>query len=987
MAKRRRLSKRISACVVVILLIVLAFFAFTRGNEQRIMEQNMEYIQDSTMQMARQIDQVFSDGYENIHIMSALLSRSLDGPDVDISQMRDIAQDSVFDFIEFADRDGMDHNITGGVSDATDRKYYLDGIKGNEGMEVVFDSRATHETLLMFYSPVTFDGETVGVLIGVYQAENKIEKLLTTTYFGEQADLYLCTPEGRVTASNLPLDTSADQRVTDLAQGDAELADSMQRAIESGENLNFTLKNQKSGGCMTKLQNEGWFLIQIFPEAANVTMIHDANRAGVRLEIMLLIIFFLVLVMLVRIHRKERRQIEELAEERGKYKNAVLADAIIMFEANLTKNQIWEGVWKAKDGTRIPVEEILDIHLPCEYDTYIVQWADVYVEESDRELFLRNTNRTYLNEQFAQGKSEITFEYYAKSLEGKKIFVRRSTYLAADKKSGDVIAYHNVKDITEQKQREIQLHQYEQMLVMTTSEIYQGVRQLDLSDFSTVYLSFEDNRITPCDEEDWDTWLTEQEPYVHPDDIEELREKLSIENLLNMPVGGKFRCDFRSRRKNQNGFYKVFSVSTYKAERDGKQYVNLITIDNTVTMENEMRQKALIEAALLRAESASKAKTRFLSNMSHDIRTPMNAIIGFTTLAMAHIDDKERVQGYLEKIAASGDHLLSLINDVLDMSRIESGRVHLEETECDLPDAMQELGNMLMTEMQSRNLEFHIDMENVSERRIICDRLRLNQILLNLLGNAMKFTEPGGSIRLQIRENPGKDEDETVCEFRVKDSGIGMSGEFLEHLFEPFERERDSTASGIQGTGLGMTITKSIVEMMHGTISVTSEKNVGTEFTVRIPVKKVSGKQTETAPEAEKDDTPADRISIKGKRVLLVEDNDLNREIAGEILGEADLLVEEAENGRIAVDRLIEKGPGYYSLVLMDIQMPVMDGYAATREIRRLENKELAGIPIIAMTANAFEEDKRKAFETGMNAHIAKPIDVKQLLDTLERIL
>lgn len=987
MIKGKKLSKQVAVCIVVILLIMLAFSVFTRGNEKRIMEQNMEYIQDSTMQIARQIDHVFSDGYESIHILSAFLSQSLNKPEVDIDLVRDLTQDSVFDFIEFADKNGMDHNITGGVSDARDRKYYLDGIKGNSGLEVIFDSRATHETLLMFYSPVTYDGEIVGVLIGVYQADNKMAKMLTTTYFGEQANLYLCTPEGRVVASNLPLDTSADLSITDLAQGDDALAERMHQAMQKGEDLNFTLRDQKSGGCMTKLEKEGWFLIQIFPEAANVTMVQDANLAGIMLELMLLIIFCVVLALLVHFHRKERQNIAEIAEERGEYKNAVLADAIIVFEANLTKNQIWEGIWKDKDGNKISVEELLEIQLPCDYDTYIVKWADAYVDESAKELFLKNTNRMYLNEQFEQGKSEITFEYYAKSMEGEKIFVRRSTYLAADKKSGDIVAYNNVKDITEQKQKENQMRQYEQMLVMTTSEIYQGARQIDLSDFSTVYVSFENNHITLCGEENWDTWLAEQEHFVHPDDIERLKEKLSVENLLKMPVGGKFRCDFRSKRKNQNGFYGVYTTSAYKAELDGKLYVHLITMDNTVTMENEMRQKALIEDALLRAESASKAKTKFLSNMSHDIRTPMNAIIGFTTLAMTHIDNKERVLGYLGKIAASGNHLLSLINDVLDMSHIESGRMHLEETECNLSDIMHELENMLATEMQSRNLKFYIDMKDVSDVKIICDKLRLNQILLNLLSNAIKFTTSGGRIDVRVIEQMEEDPDEAIYEFHVKDTGIGMSEEFQRHLFEPFEREQSSTVSGIQGTGLGMTITKNMVQMMGGTISVISKKDVGTEFTVQFPLKKVSERQEKTVLREEEENTPAARTSIEGKRILLVEDNDLNREIAVEILNEEGMLVEEAEDGSIALDKLLEKGPGYYSLVLMDIQMPVMDGYTATQAIRSFENKELANIPIIAMTANAFEEDKRKALEMGMNAHVAKPIDVKHLLDVIERII
>ncbi len=986
MIKRPKPSKQVAALIAVMFLIMLAFSVFTKENERRIMEQNMEYIEDSTVQIAGRIDHVFADGYDNIRVLSAFLSQSLDRPEVDIDLVREIVQDSVFDFIEFADRNGMDHNITGGVSDARDRQYYLDGIKGNVGMEVIFNSRATHETLLMFYSPVTFEGEIVGVLVGVYQADNKMAKLLTTTYFGEPADLYLCTPEGKVVASNLPLNTNEELDITDLVQEDDALSDSIHQAMQNGEDLKFTLENKRSGGCMAKLPETGWFLFQVFPEAANVTMVHDANQAGVRLEIMLLLIFSMILILLVHFHRKERKNIAEIAEERGEYKNAVLADAIVVLEVNLTKNRICEGVWRRKDGTRISVEEFFETGLLYDYDAYNRQWADAYIDESSRELFLQNTDRRYLTRQFEQGKSEITFEYYAKYPDGEKLLVRRSTYLAADKKSGDIIAYNNVKDITEQKRKESQIRQYEQILVMTASGMYQGVRQIDLSDFSLVYLSFEDNHIAVHDEGDWNIWLAGQEQYVYPDDIEKLRETLSAENLLAMPVGGKFRCDFRGRGKNQNGFYKVYSVSAFKTERDGKMYINLVTMDNTVTMENEMKQKALIEDALLRAENASKAKTDFLSNMSHDIRTPMNAIIGFTTLAITHIDNKERVQNYLGKIAASGKHLLSLINDVLDMSRIESGRIHPEETECNMLDIIHELENMLTLEMEAKKLEFRIDTENVSDGNIICDKLRLNQVLLNLLGNAMKFTAPGGSVSVRVIEKPEKDGGKAIYEFHVKDTGIGMSEEFQKHIFEPFERERTSTVSGIQGTGLGMAISKNIVEMMGGTISVTSKKGVGTEFIVQLPVKKASMQQTEAAAE-EEEDVPAVRVPMEGQKVLLVEDNELNREIAGEILGEAGLLVEEAEDGSIAVEKLLEKGPGYYSLVLMDIQMPVMDGYAATRAIRSFENRELAKIPIIAMTANAFEEDRRKALETGMNAHVAKPVNVKQLLNVMEKVI
>ncbi len=985
MIRRGKLSKQLVVCIAVMFFIMFTFFIFAKENEQRIMEQNMEYIQDSTLQIAGRIEQVFSDGYDSIRVLSLFLSQSLDRPEVDVEYVRGLVQDSAFDFIEFADMEGMNHNITGTVTDARDRKYYQDGIKGNAGTEVIFNSRATHETLLMFYSPVTYDGEVIGVLIGAYQADNKLARQLATTYFGEPAALYLCTPEGKVVASNMPVDTNAGLNITDLVQEDEELVENVRRTIQNGEILKFTLESRKSGGCMTKLKDEGWLLLQIFPEAANVTMVHDANQAGVRLEMRLLAIFCIVLAVLVHIHRRERRNITEIAEERGEYKNAVLAEAVIVFEADLTENRVGEGTWKDKDGNRISVGELLEIGLPCDYDTYIAQYADFYVDKGSREIFLRNTGRSYLNEQFGQGRSEIMFEYSARLPEGEKIYVRHSIYLAADKKSGNVIAYNNVKDITEQKQKENQMYQYEQMLVMTASGMYQGAWQIDLDDFSAVYLSFKDNHITPEKKENWNMCLDSQEHYIHPDDTQRLKEKLSAGNLLKMPVGESFRCDFRSRKKNKKGLHRVYSTNAFKVERDGKLYVNLVTVDNTVAMENEMKRRALIEDALLRAENASKAKTKFLSNMSHDIRTPMNAIIGFTTLAITHIDNRERVQGYLKKIASSGEHLLSLINDVLDMSRIESGKLHLEETECNLTDVIHDLENMLVIEMQSRNLKFTVDVTEVTDQQVICDRLRLNQILLNLLGNAMKFTTPGGSVSVKVAERQEKNRDMAVYEFRVKDTGIGMSEEFQKHIFESFERERNSTVSGVQGTGLGMTITKNIVEMMGGSIDVNSKKDVGTEFVVRIPLKKTSAKQEEPAAREEKDGQGA-RASLEGMRALIVEDNELNREIAREILSESGLITEEAEDGSIAVDKLLEKGHGYYDFVLMDIQMPIMDGYTATQAIRRFENRELADIPIIAMTANAFEEDKRMALAKGMNAHVAKPVDVRKLLEAIESI-
>ena len=527
---------------------------------------------------------------------------------------------------------------------------------------------------------------------------------------------------------------------------------------------------------------------------------------------------------------------------------------------------------------------------------------------------------------------------------------------------------------------------------------------------------------------------------------------------------------------------------------------------------------AKLQVAVEKAESANRAKSTFLSNMSHDIRTPMNAIIGFTTLALSNIDDTDRVKDYLGKTLASSNHLLSLINDVLDMSRIESGKIHLEEVEVNLSDVLHDLKTIVSGQIYAKQLELYMDAMDVTDEDVYCDKTRLNQILLNLLSNAIKFTPAGGTVSVRVRQLAGKVHGCGQYEFRIKDNGIGMSQEFAQKIFEPFERERTSTVSRIQGTGLGMAITKNIVDMMGGTIEVQTAQGKGTEFTVCVPMRAqteqrpvekiteleglkalvvdddfntcdsvtkmlvkvgmraewtLSGKEAvlrarqsiemsdvyhayiidwrlpdmngiEVTRQIRSlhDDTPiiiltaydwsdieveakaagvtafcskpmfmsdlretlmsalgqkpADAVQgllpeknadFKGKHILLVEDNELNREIAQEILREYGFLVDSAENGAVAVEKVSTAAPGSYDLLLMDVQMPIMDGYTATRKIRALDDPARAKLPILAMTANAFDEDRRNALESGMNGFLSKPIVIDDLVQELHKIL
>ena len=432
------------------------------------------------------------------------------------------------------------------------------------------------------------------------------------------------------------------------------------------------------------------------------------------------------------------------------------------------------------------------------------------------------------------------------------------------------------------------------------------------------------------------------------------------------------------------GLVLLALISIVRAERSSK----MIKIEKETNQKlNKLRVAA--EDALKVAESASKAKSTFLSNMSHDIRTPMNAIIGFATLALDDIRDGKKVEDYLSKILSSSKHLLGLINDILDMSRIESGKVVLEEQETDLVTTLQELQSIMEGQAKERKLKLHVDYSNLRDRHVYCDKTRLNQVMFNLLANAVKFTSEGGSIWLTMSqlEPTCEVEDRAIYEIRVKDTGIGIGKEFIKHIFEPFERERTSTVSKIQGTGLGMAITKNIVDMMGGTIEVESQKGVGTEFIIRLELR-LQAEARVANEDGTKQHGHAEGVAeFAGKRLLLAEDNELNREIACMLLSKYGFVIDTAENGQEAVDLVAASAPDYYDLVLMDIQMPVMDGHEATRKIRSLENKVLAKVPVVAMTANAFDEDRKAAKECGMNGFISKPINMQEVVQALRMCL
>lgn len=465
-------------------------------------------------------------------------------------------------------------------------------------------------------------------------------------------------------------------------------------------------------------------------------------------------------------------------------------------------------------------------------------------------------------------------------------------------------------------------------------------------------------------------------------DLQTIRDRLTSRDIISKQF-------LSTAVENLQNGMEWSEVSLIAVKRDGEKSASgMMLATRRIHKEKlkEIEQMECLQKALTAAESASKSKTVFLNNMSHDIRTPMNAITGFTKLAQQHVGDSSLVSDYLDKISVANQHLLALINDVLDMSRIESGRVNLSEKPENVAIVIEELNTILHDDVAARRLNFKVEMNVAKDRMVLCDKLRLKQVLLNLLSNAVKFTPEGGNVELTITERECGKPIHIGYRFVIKDSGIGMSQEFLKKVFVPFEREQTSTVSGIQGTGLGMSIAKSLVDMMGGEISVRSTQNVGTEFTVDLSFAIAEGVQIDASNNNQ--EKKLENVSITpnqfaGRRILLAEDNRMNQIIAKHLLKDsgAELII--AENGCVACETLEANDPGYFDLILMDIQMPIMDGYTAARNIRNSERKDLAALPIIAMTADAFEEDRENALAAGMNDHVSKPVEAEKLFAAL----
>lgn len=967
---------KVMAAIIAIVVVLVALLLFIVANSARITEQNDNYLQNSTNQSARRINDLLNRSLDIVESVSYIFEHNVDPTSIDpVTIATDLKIES-FDYTLFVDSDGYSYRDKDGEkADVSDTIYFQQGMLGQSGIVAVAEGAYSNQNLLMFYAPIFYQGEVYGVFCGAYLENTISQYYMRTTYFGHDTPTYLVTPNGLIVARSVNCENDPDTLQQLLDKSNTEMTfEEISSDIEEGRSVSFNYQADEHGGdtYLTKLENFDWILMRSFPNAITKEMVERASAAGIILVAGVLVAAAVIVIVLAVQSRRQRE--------------------VLLFER--------------QEATRI-----IDASTELFYSMLEIDLQD------NTYNFLKTDNSLDI-----PSSGDLT------------------AFLAALAESG--------KD------------EYDKIA------------------------------------------LREMSP-------ENMKKKLS-ESIF-------YQFEYKT---NDSGKTRWVQVSVLKVGESGDPNISkvLVTVqDTTETKEKELRQHEALEEAFKAAEYASKAKSDFLNNMSHDIRTPMNTIMGLTALASMHMNEPQRVQEYLTNISAASHHLLGLINEVLDMSKIESGNVELAEESFEIPEIMDNLMTIICPQVDAKQQQLRFELSNIEHERVIGDPTRLQQVFVNIMGNSVKFTDVGGEITLRLTELPSRIRGNATYEFQFSDTGCGMTPEFADTLFEPFTRAKDTRTTEEEGTGLGMAITKNIVNLMNGSIDVESEVGKGTTFTVVVNLKiddsnplasELSGRvlvvddelatceatcamleeigmETEYALDGESaiekvmqaddanngaydvvimdwkmpgmsgveaareirakidtklfivvcsgydwsaienearaagvdafvmkplfrcrlmrllgefigDEDPnsldqsemLSSLGLSGKHVLLAEDNPMSAEVARELVEMTGAEVTHAENGKIAYESLLSSEDGYYDMVLMDIQMPIMNGYDATRAIREAGTSgrtDLAEIPIIALSADAFADDIKTSSSAGMNEHMAKPLEIEPLVKMLRK--
>ena len=972
--KTRNLIITVCAAVVV---VVVALVVFMNVNTQRIIDQNTQYLETSTNQTVRRVNDTFSSSLQSVQTAAVVYGDAISDEGFNPRTAATILDNAQFDHTFFIDAQGTAYNNDGSTADATDREYYIEGVQGKSGMCYVDSTIFDGQNAVVFYAPVVLDNEVIGIMASVLREESLTE-VMTTEFYGQSTPTYLCERDGTMVA--MAGSVKPDARDIDeifIARGlNEEQLAVLDVDIAEGNTVSFTYDTSEGTGntFVTKLPDFDWMLVRSFPASITNEMLLRANTSGFILVGGVLLAAIVVIVVLTM---QARRENQELLLER-------------------------------QEATRII--------------------------DASTNLF---------DSLFTVDLEKHTYEFLKNDSQQKSIPPRG-----------------NASD----------LRQFFDKII-------------DKNSLST--------------------------------DAHEKFDKDNIASILT--PGVRFIQEEWRTNDRENPCWYQASILCLARDAQGKPTSVLVAIqDVTDAKAEELRAHIALEDAFKAAEHASQAKSDFLNSMSHDIRTPMNSIMGLTAIAGMHVNDPERVRECLTNITSASRHLLGLINEVLDMAKIESGSIDLAEEPFDLSESIENLITMMNPQIAAKHQELKVELVDIKHEHVLGDHTRLQQVFVNIMGNSVKFTPEGGTIGLRITELPSSIQSSACYEFEFSDTGCGMSEEFMKRLFEPFSRANDSRTTKVEGTGLGMAIVKSVVSLMSGTIDVESKEGEGTTFTVMVHMKlrdaeqedlsdlegipvlvvdddevacegacillddigmksefRLSGPAGIEAVKSRLDNDPyrvvildwrmpgmsgleaakhireatneavpiiilsaydwsmieqearqvgvdafiskplfrsrlvqvmkellvgemksvidekamLEELAFQGKRVLLTEDNPMAAEIARELVEMTGAAVEHAENGKLALDMLLEHEPGYYDIVLMDIQMPVMNGHEAASAIRAQADKrpDMGQIPIVALSADAFAEDVRHARSAGMNDHMSKPLEIETLVRMLKK--
>ncbi|MCI9628911.1 MAG: response regulator [Eggerthellaceae bacterium] len=971
---------RILASLAAVVIVIIALLLFMAANTNRIYEQNARYLEGSTEQTARRINDLLSTSLGIIESAATVYENNSNVTDQDPAEIAAGIDMASFDYTFFTTVEGEAYRNDGLIENVVDREYFILGMRGESGICAYASAAFGEENIMVFFSPVFHNGNVVGVMSGVYR-EDTLSTYMNTEFFGVETSTFLCSSDGMIVARSIETDTDFEN-VFMLLESSRDTSISIQELredFEAGIPASFVYNSNAGGGSTyaTKLADFDWMLMRSFPETITNNMLENANFAGIILVAGVITAAGLLIIVLM-VQSRKRQNVLLLERQEA---TRIIDASTNLFHSLLEVNLVENSYQYLKDE-----ENLRNLPNSGSFD------------------FLRNTLAKSANEEYT--------DVVLKSLD--------PDHIKRELKSGDPF------------------YQFE------------------------------------------------------------------------------YHIDARDEAGQNKELWMQVSVLALARNNAGDPINILIAVqDVTEVKAREAAQRVALQEAFRAAEYASQAKSDFLNSMSHDIRTPMNSIMGMTAIASMHVNEPDRVSDCLANISSASHHLLGLINEVLDMAKIESGNISLAEEDFEISEMVENLMTIVHPQVEAKNQDLRTELVSIKHENVIGDPTRLQQVFVNIMGNAVKFTPEGGKIIMRIRELESRIHGSACYEFQFEDTGCGMSEEFLETIFEPFTRANDSRVTKVEGTGLGMSIVKSVIDLMNGSIDVESELGVGTTFTVTVHLKlrdtdeedlsdiikghvlvvddeeatcqvtcemlndigmtseyALSGRAgVEAVLEADKTDTPfntvildwrmpgmsgveaareirekaknhipiiilsgydwsliesearavgvnafimkplfrsrlikvmrellsgkkenpLDRSAIlegcefDEKHILLTEDNAMAAEIASEIIGMTGAKVTHAENGRIAYELLINGEPGEYDLVLMDIQMPVMNGYEAAKAIRdaSTDRPDLAKIPIIALSADAFAEDMKHAKASGMNAHIAKPLEIDSLVKVL----